>query len=64
MLLVVLVNLDLIDMLGRTVLRQQNVQLSAQPYAISTQNLPAGTYALRVSNGNKIQTLPVVLIQP
>ncbi len=58
------VNLDLIDVLGRSVLSQQNVWLSAQPYAVSTQNLPAGTYYLRVSSGSKIQTLPVVLMQP
>jgi Secretion system C-terminal sorting domain/Fibronectin type III domain len=59
-----LVDLTVIDMLGRTILTQNNVLLNNQPYAVELNNMPAGTYYIRLSNQQQIKVLPVVLIQP
>jgi len=46
--------LDVVDMLGKIVQQQQqNLQVGAQQIQLNVQNLPAGWYQLRISNGKK-----------
>jgi hypothetical protein len=50
---------DVVDMLGKIVQQQQqNLQVGAQQIQLNVQNLPAGWYQLRISNGKKQITQP------